>query len=516
MTGFVSLVGAGPWDPALLTLAGRDRLRRADVVIADYLVNPALLLHCRPETTIIQRQRGPHGGGMSLNQAAIQALLVENALAGKRVVRLKGGDPMVFGRGSEEALVLRAAGIDYEFVPGVSAAIATPQAAGIPITQRDHTPSVSLISGYEAYDKCGRSVGWEHMARHGGTLVLMMSVRNCRRNAERLIASGRDHETPTALVRWGTRGIQQTVVGTLASIGDLVEAAKLRPPAVMVVGSVVGLRDQIQWLESRPLFGKRVVTTRAFEQSKTLIAGLSQLGADVVPIPCLRVEPADSDPLRQALAMREDYDGVMISSPNAVAYFVAALMAHGDVRALAHTSIAAIGPSTTRALAAHGLRPDIEADPAHSEGMVATLDRLGRLQDRWLHVRASTGRPVLANAIAAAGGQYTVVSAYRTVRPPVPGNLLVSLQPPEAGGEGFDAVCFASARTAHHFLANLDELGGPGAGLKLLHAAQARIIAIGPVTAQALTELGLTVTQIARTPSDEGVIAAVQRALGSD
>ncbi|MGB1277157.1 MAG: uroporphyrinogen-III synthase, partial [Nannocystaceae bacterium] len=353
-------------------------------------------------------------------------------------------------------------------------------------------------------------------ARHGGTLVLMMSVRNCRRNAERLVASGRDPETPAALVRWGTRGIQQTVVGTLASIGERVEAAKLRPPAVMIVGSVVGLRDQIKWVESRPLFGKRIVTTRAFDQSQGLIAGLSQLGADVVPVPCLRIEPTHPEHLAQELANLERYNGILVSSPNAAESLVTAVMARGDLRVLAQTSIAAIGPATTRALAALGLRPDIEADPAHSEGMVATLEGLGRLQDRWLHVRASTGRAVLADAIAAAGGHYTVVAAYRSVRPPVPGNLLSSLLLPEAGGEGFDAVCFASGKTARHFLTNLDELAGPGAGLKLLRDTQAKIVAIGPVTAQALDELGLTATAIASTPSDVGLIAAVRAALGSD
>jgi uroporphyrinogen III methyltransferase/synthase len=237
VTGLVSLVGAGPWDPELLTLAGRERLSRADVVIADYLVNPAHLMHCRPEARIYQRQAGPHAS--LLDQAAVNDLMVEHALAGRYVVRLKGGDPMIFGRGCEEAQHLRAHGVDFEFIPGVSAAIAAPEAAGIPVTHRDHTPSVSFVSGYEAYDKGGLAVAWDHLAQSAGTLVLMMGVRNARDNTARLIAAGRPASTPAALIRWGTRGIQRTLVGTLGDIADLAEKSGLRAPAVLVVGSVV-------------------------------------------------------------------------------------------------------------------------------------------------------------------------------------------------------------------------------------------------------------------------------------
>ncbi len=510
MPGFVSLVGAGPWNPQLLTLQGLECLRRADVVIADYLVNPALLLHCRPDAEVIQRSRGPHNSGMSLDQRAVSQLLVDRAQQGKYVVRLKGGDPMVFGRGSEEAIVLREAGIAYAFVPGVSAAIAAPEVAGIPITQRDHTPSVSLISGYEAYDKRGRGVGWEHMARHGGTLVLMMSVRNCRKNAERLVASGRDPNTDVALVRWGTRGIQQTVVGTLATIGDAIEAANLRPPAVMIVGSVVSLREQIKWIESRPLFGRRVVITRAFEQSHDLLAQLAHLGADAVPVPCLRVEPT-TDLLLQAIRTLRDHDGLIFSSTNAVEQFFSAITGELDLRSLVHTKIAAIGERTAGALRKRGIIPDIIADPPNSEGMVDQLREAEELARQWLHVRAQEGRDVLETAITQAGGRYQVAVAYRLSRPSLPGNLLTSLRPHEDGGEGIDVLCFASTKTAEHFLAAVDEAWGTGAGVALVHRTHAKVVVIGPVTRRGVENLGLPVADVADTPSTTGVLAAVCR-----
>ncbi|MCA9718558.1 MAG: uroporphyrinogen-III C-methyltransferase [Myxococcales bacterium] len=523
--GFVSLVGAGPWDPELLTLAGRDRLARADVVIADYLVNPALLVHCRPDAEIIQRSRGPgsRGGiGPSLRQDAINELLAERASRGLRVVRLKGGDPMVFGRGSEEAEHLRARGIAYEFVPGVSAAIAAPEAAGIPITQRHHTPSVSFISGYEAYEKSGRAVGWEHMARHGGTLVIMMSVRNCRENAERLIAAGKDPGTPAALIRWGTRGVQRTVVAPLAQIADRAEEQGLRPPAVLVVGSVVELRSRIQWFEQRPLFGRRVVVTRAAHQAGELLHQLAARGADAVAFPCLAVAPPeDPEAVTRAARALDEHDGVILSSPNGVrAWFKGLIEGAGlDARALAGKRVAAIGTGTARACLAHGVRPDIVPARARAEGLIDTLRARDLLRARWLHVRADTGRSLLGAAIEAAGGRYTLAIGYRTVRPQVSPVLLSSLRPPSHGNshEGVDAVCFASGKTARHFLEALDEglQGelGPEAGKRLLRETGAKLIALGPVTAAAIEALGLTVDAVAAAHTDAAMVEAVSHAL---
>ena len=310
MVGFVSLVGAGPWDPELLTLAGRDRLARAQCVIADYLVNPALLVHCPSDCEVHQRTTGP-SGRVELEQAATNALMLERARAGLRVVRLKGGDPCMFGRGGEEAQVLVRAGIAFELVPGVSAPIAAPQYAGIAVTHRDHTPAVTFVSGWEAYDKAGLAVQWEHLARSAGTIVLLMGVRNARDNAARLVAAGRDASTPTAAIRWGTRGIQRTVVATLGTIADAIEREGLRAPAVLVIGDVVDLRHEIAWFEQRPLFGKRVVVTKSAPGSLTLASALGRAGADVAIVPCLATVPP-SDPA--AFDHASEFDAVVVST----------------------------------------------------------------------------------------------------------------------------------------------------------------------------------------------------------
>ncbi|MFO7567706.1 MAG: uroporphyrinogen-III C-methyltransferase [Enhygromyxa sp.] len=514
--GFVSLVGAGPWDPELLTLAGRDRLARAQVVIVDYLVNPAMLLHCRADAEILQRARGPHPGPR-LDQDRVNALMVEHARAGRYVVRLKGGDPMVFGRGAEEASYLREHGIDFEFVPGVSSPIAAPEAAGIPITHREHTPSVSFVSGYEAYEKAGLAVAWEHLANSAGTLVLMMSVANARENAERLIQAGRSPSTPTAVVRWGTRGIQQTVVGTLADIADRIAAAGIRAPAVMVVGEVVEMREQISWYERRPLFGRRVVVTRAAGQAGGLVNLLAAKGADAVAFPCLEFAPAapeDQQALERALAKLDAYDGLIVSSPNGVEALVAGLARAGlDARAFAGKQVAAIGTGTAEVLIQHGLRPDLVPDAARSEGLIDALRERGLLGARWLQLRADEGRPLIPNAIAEAGGSLDLIVGYRTARPRIPALLLSSLLPVERGGEGFDAVCFASGRTARHFLEIVGEAHGEALTRELL--AQAKVVAIGPVTAAAIEALGVRVDAVADEQSERGLADAVARALPS-
>lgn len=517
MPGLVSIVGAGPWDPELLTLAGRDRLARADVVVADYLVNPALLMHCRPDVQLYQRTHSPHSsdahGQPVADQDEIHRLLVARAGAGLHVVRLKGGDPMVFGRGAEEAQVLREAGIAYEFVPGVSASIAAAEAAGIPVTHRDHSPSVTIASGYEAYEKGGRSVDWEHLARGTGTLVLMMSVKNCRENAERLIAAGRDPGTPSALIRWGTRGIQRTVVAPLGQLADRVDAEGIRPPAVMIVGSVVDLRGTIQWFEQRPLFGRRVVVTRATQQAGELIHMLAAHGADAVAFPCLAIAPPpDLEAVVHAVRALDDVDGVILSSPNGVrAWFDALASTSVDVRILHGKCIAAIGTGTANACWERGIRPDIIPHVARAEGLVEELRARDMLARRWLHVRADEGRDLLGEAITAAGGRYQLVIGYRVIRPPVPAMLTRSLLPPERGGEGCDAICFASGKTARHFLETMQEAHGEALTRELL--AHARVLALGPVTAAAIAALGVRVDHVADATDDCAMLASVLTAL---
>jgi uroporphyrinogen III methyltransferase/synthase len=513
----VSLVGAGPWAAELLTLAGRDRLAHADVVIVDYLVNPALLLHCRPDVQIFQRLEGPHDG-IRLDQARINDLLVEHAKAGRYVVRLKGGDPMMFGRGAEEAGHLRAHGVAFEFVPGVSSPIAAPEAAGIPITHRDHTPSVSFVSGWEAYQKTGMAVAWNHLALSAGTLVLMMSVRNAATNATKLIEAGRDPSTPTAVVRWGTRGIQHTVVGTLADIAERIAAEGLRSPAVMIVGDVVRLREQLAWFETRPLYGRRIVVTRAADSSSGLARRLAAAGADAVVVPCLDFGPAPIhqrqalDRILVALAGGADYAGVIVSSPRGARALLEGLARTGlDVRALVGREVIAIGAATVEACMSGGLRPDSVPTHATSEGLVELLREREQLGRRWLQVRADEGRDVLGQAIRSAGGSLDLVVGYTTTRPRVPELLLESLRPSDEGGEGFDAIVFASGRTAKHFLLTLGERFGDEVPRRWLAAS--KVIAIGPVTADALRAMGLRVDAVAEQPSDEGMMAVLHEVI---
>src|SRR5690606_27137587 len=297
--------------------------------------------------------------------------------------------PMIFGRGAEEAQYLRAHQIDYEFVPGVSSAVAAPEAAGIPVTHREHTPAVSFVSGWEAYEKAGLAVNWENLARSAGTLVLLMSVKNCRTNAQKLVEAGRAADTPAAVIRWGTRGIQQTVVGTLATIGDEVDKAGIRAPAVLVVGEVVALREQISWFEARPLHGRRVLVTRSAPQAAGLLRRLSRAGADAVVFPCLAVAPPlDPGVLGDALADLHRLDGVILSSPNGAQALLDGLAAlELDARVLAGRSIAASGTGTAEVLQRGGLRAELIPERARSEGLVELLADHDALGKRWLHLR---------------------------------------------------------------------------------------------------------------------------------
>ena len=388
------------------------------------------------------------------------------------------------------------------------------EAAGIPITHRDHTPAFCVVSGFEAYDKAGLSVEWEHLAKSAGTLVLLMSVKNCARNADKLIAAGRAPTTPAAIVRWGTRGIQRTIVATLATIGERVASEGIRPPAVMVVGEVVERRADIEWLERRPLFGRRVVVTRARHQANALVHMLASRGADAVAFPCLDfVAPEDPAPLRQAIEGLASYDGVILSSPNGVEAFCAALSEAGkDARALAGKLLAVIGTGTAASCRERGLAPDIVPDAARSEGLAEELAARGLLAKRWLHVRADEGRAVLARAVTQAGGSLDLVIGYRTVRPRVPALLLRSLLPPDDGGEGFDAICFASGKAARHFIETLAEAHGESVARSLLAAA--KVIAIGPVTRDALLALSVRVDAVASERSDEGMVTAAIAQIG--
>ncbi|MCA9540224.1 MAG: uroporphyrinogen-III C-methyltransferase, partial [Myxococcales bacterium] len=347
--GFVYLVGAGPWAPGLLTLRGRELLARADSVIHDYLVNEEIL-----EFAAAGAERITTGApGERLGQARVNALMIERARAGQVVVRLKGGDPFVFGRGGEEAEALVAAGVDFEVVPGVTAAVAGAAFAGIPVTHRGYGSTLAFVTGHRAADAADET-DWSALARMS-TVAVYMGAKRLADVARRLMAAGRAPSTPVALIRWATRPDQETLVSTLADCADAAERAGLAPPLTALIGEVVDLRDRIGWYEQRPLFGAAVVVTRSQGQHGALAGRLAELGAEVLALPTIAFDPCDRAPIDKAIARLGTYDWVIFTSANGVDFFVDALLAADrDPRAFGRARIACIGPATARRLAGRG------------------------------------------------------------------------------------------------------------------------------------------------------------------
>jgi uroporphyrinogen III methyltransferase/synthase len=489
MSGRVVLVGAGPGDPGLLTLHGQRWLAVADVVVHDYLVHARLLESVRADAEIVCVGRS-HGERDRLTQEAIEVLLVDRARAGKLVVRLKNGDPFVFGRGGEEALVLRQAGIPFEVVPGVTSAVAVPAYAGIPLTHRDHASVVTIATGHQAWTPDEAEPGvptlpWDVLARHGGTLVFLMAVRQLGGVLAALVAAGLDPDTPAVIVQRGTLGTQRTVEGTAATLSSRAVEAEVGPPAVCVVGTVVALRESIGWFEERPLFGRRVVVTRPREQAGDLARALEDAGAEVVAFPTIAIAPPlDPAPLERAAATAATYDWMLFTSSNGVRTFFARFAALGrDVRELAGVRLAAIGPETAAELERRLLRPAVVPREYRAEGLLDALageDLAGR---RILLPRAAGARPILPDTLTARGATVDEVVAYRAITPAdadVP-----ALRAALAAGS-IDAVTFTSSSTVRHFA----ELVGPD-GVRAL--ARTVVACIGPVTADTARDLGLAV-----------------------
>ncbi|MBE3069445.1 MAG: uroporphyrinogen-III C-methyltransferase, partial [Planctomycetes bacterium] len=355
-TGRVTLVGAGPGDPGLLTLRGREALAAADVVVYDALVSPHLLDHAPPgaERVYVGKRSAQH----TLSQDGINALLVERARGGAAVVRLKGGDPYVFGRGGEEGLALAEAGIPFEIVPGITAAVAAAAYAGIPVTHRGLASTLTFVTGHEADDKADSAIDWAALARLKGTLAFYMGVANLPAIAANLMRHGLAGATPAAAVQWGTTPRHRSVAATLETLHDAVTRAGLGPPAILLVGEVVRLRESLGWFEQRPLLGRRIVVTRARAQASSLVARLEALGAETIEAPAIRIEPPDDPaPLAEAARAAGDFDWIVFTSTNGVDAFFAALAAAGlDARRLAGCRVAAIGPATAERLAACGIR----------------------------------------------------------------------------------------------------------------------------------------------------------------
>jgi uroporphyrinogen III methyltransferase/synthase len=478
----VYLVGAGPGDPGLITVKGLEVLRRADVVVYDQLANPALLREAPAAAELIYV--GKKARAHALPQGGINELLVQKARAGLTVVRLKGGDPFVFGRGGEEAEELAAAGVPFEVVPGVTAAVAVPAYAGIPVTHRRYTTLVTFITGHEDPAKAASTIPWAALGPNPGTLVFLMGVKNLAENCRRLMAAGRAPETPAAVIEKGTTLGQRTVVGTLATIAARAREAGLRPPAVLVVGGVVELAGPLTWWEKRPLWGKTVVVTRSRQQASRLVETLAAAGARCLEVPTIEIAPpADFAPLDAALAQLSRYDWVIFTSANGVQAFMDRLFLKGlDVRALGGIKIAVIGPATAQALKDYGLAAEVVPETFVAEGLLAALAPQVTPGTRILLARAQQAREVLPEGLARLGAAVEVVPVYRA-RPP-------ESVPPEAAGElaagRVDLLTFTSSATVHNFA------GLVGRERLQALAARAAVASIGPITTATLKDFGLT------------------------
>ncbi|MEI8388096.1 MAG: uroporphyrinogen-III C-methyltransferase [Verrucomicrobiota bacterium] len=493
--GICYLVGAGPGDPLLLTLKGRECLGIADVVVYDHLSNPVFLGYAKEGAEILYA--GKKAGKHTLAQTEINALLVEKTKSGKTVVRLKGGDPFLFGRGGEEAVALADAGCAFEVVPGVTSAIAGLAYAGIPVTHRDHNTVLTIFTGHEDPSKPETSVDYSAIARAPGTKVMLMGIKRMDAIAGGLMAAGMDGDVPVALVRWATTGRQQTLTGKLRDIAAKAAAADFQPPAVAVFGEVVDLRAKLNWFEALPLFGKRIAVTRARQQAGGLVSRLRALGADAFEMPTIRIEPApDKRAFYEAVAYSHSYDWIVFTSANgADAFFKAFFEIYHDARDLGAARIAAVGPETAARVRAFHLQVDVQAEKFVAEDLIKALQKETSVENlKFLLSRAEGARDVLATELTRLGAIVDDVAAYRTV----PETEDVSGGIRRFREEGADLVTFTSSSTAENFRA-LNLPAPPG----LCHAS------IGPITSRTMQKLGMTVDVEAKVHDTAGLVAAI-------
>jgi uroporphyrinogen III methyltransferase/synthase len=502
--GLAVLAGAGPGGAELLTAEARDWLSRADVVLYDRLVSRDILAFCRADAERVYVGKRP--GRHALAQEEINRQLVAHCRRGRLVVRLKGGDPLVFGRGGEEADALAAAGCRFRIVPGVTAAVAAGAYAGIPLTDRRAAASVAFVTGHEDPARERSALDYEALARID-TVVFYMGVGNLAAIAERLQAAGRRGETPVALVENAATPRQRAVTATLATAADAADAAGVRPPAVLIVGEVVRLRERIAWLETLPLFGRTVLVTRTRRQASALSRRLAELGAHAIEAPTIEIHPpADWAPVDAALRRLAEFDWLVLTSPNGAAALVERMTALGlDARALAGTKLAAVGPATADALRERFLAPDLLPEAFTTEALGEALvqrlaaDGAGGGRPRILLARADIATGILPEALRSAGCEVEQVTLYRTVRPgALPADALDALR---AGRVSW--VTFASSSTVENFLALIEPAGVSLEGIKLA--------AIGPVTAETLRSRGLPPAVVARPHTVEALVDALVR-----
>ena len=494
--GKVYIVGAGPGDPGLITVKGVRCIQEADVMIYDHLVSEELLRHARTNVRLIYA--GKQGGDHTLSQDEINCRLVEEASHGQIVTRLKGGDPFIFGRGGEEALVLAAAGIPFEVVPGVTSAIAVPAYAGISLTQRGYTSTLAFVTGHEDPSKEQSDIDWRALAGIG-TLVFLMGVKNLPRIAENLIRAGKPAGTPAALIRWGTTARQQTLTGTLGDLAHKAKMARFSPPSILVVGEVVGIREQLNWFETKPLFGKGVVITRPEAQAEDFARLLQDRGASVIHFPTIQiVSPSSWTACDAALQQLDAYQWIIFTSANGVRFFLRRLHEKGlDVRDLKGIRLCTIGPATAAALEAKGLRVDLVPDTYISEGVVAAFAGQDMQGKKVLIPRAEEARDVIPAGLAGQGAQVDVVSVYRTIRSERQKEELEAfLKRSEV-----DVIAFTSPSTVNHFMEIM--------GRDFVLPTSVKIAAIGPVTSAAVRKAGLPAHILQETYTIPGLVDGI-------
>lgn len=496
--GICYLVGAGPGDPGLMTLRGKECIEAADVVVYDYLSNPDFLQWARPDAELIYA--GKKSKNHAIPQGGINQLLVEKAKEGKVVCRLKGGDPLVFGRGGEEAGELVEAGIKFEFVPGISSTIAGPAYAGIPVTHRDHCSQLTIFTGHEDPTKEESSIDYQQIANTPGTKVMLMGVERLPIITESLEQAGADPETPVALVRWATTGQQKTITGTIKTIANVAKKTGFKAPAVAVFGGVVNCREQLNWFEDRPLRGKRVVVTRTRKQASKLSRQLRKLGADVLEMPTIRIQPSDGEDIKDFARMVVDahtYEWLIFTSPNAVEYFFDAFYKiREDAREIGGCKIAAVGPGTAAKLKEYHMATDLMPEKHVAEEIVPAFEKqIGSIENTtMLWVRPKEAREILSQQLTEAGVILDEAIAYQTVpETEDPTGAVARFEK-----EGADIITFTSASTFECFL---------DLGLELPE--DVMVASIGPVTSQTIVDEGYQVAIEAKNSDIPGLVEAV-------
>ena len=501
MKGKVYLVGAGPGDPGLITVKGLECIKKADVLIYDYLASPILLKHAKKHTEILYV--GKKGGDHTLSQDEINSLIAEKAQKGLTVTRLKGGDPFIFGRGGEEAEILVRNEIPFEIVPGVTSAIAAPAYAGIPLTHRKFTSTLAFVTGHEDPLKEESNIDWTALAKGIGTIVFLMGVKNLPYITNRLVSHGMDPDTPVALIRWGTTPRQTTVTGTLDTISERAKNAGFKPPAVIVVGHVVKLRERMKWFENRPLMGRSIVVTRAREQASELVQHLSDLGAECLECPTIKVAPPDDlKPLDKAIENLSTYDWLIFTSVNGASFFFNRLYAKNkDVRALCKMHTAVIGPATAKRLLDFGLQSDIVPETYRAESIIKAFTGKDLNGKKILLPRAKEARPILPLELTRMGAVVDEVTAYCTRAVQDNADLMLT----RLREKTIDLITFTSSSTVKNFHALL-----PPRDLKILMQ-DVTVACIGPITADTARNLGFDIHIIAESFTIPGLCEAIKQ-----